>query len=186
MSPKLIWCKLRQSINNFNQLLNIITRIIKTKYQSHTNTRIYMKKTFLLKGKKPQEILQIKFTTVKSIIKFQFINFMYVSQLKKNLTFFFLSHIIFLLDCAYHKTLFFLHYYAHCKFSFFFASLCNINQSLTNSHWFVRFTKFLSTPKFCCLSPCIATQANISFQGIALSSTPSQPKNNQFNFSFFN
>ena len=57
--------------------------------------------------------------------------------------FFFLSHTIFLLDWVYYKTLFFLHYYAHCEFSFFFASLCNINQSLSYSHWFVCFTKFV-------------------------------------------
>ena len=190
MSPKLIWCKLRQSINNFNQSFNIITRIIKTKYQSHTNTRIYVKKPLLLKGKKPQEILQIRFTMVKSIIKFQIYQPYVCLTAKEKFRFFFfffsLSHTIFLLDWAYHKTLFFLHYYAHCKFSFFFASLCNINQSLTNSHWFVRFTKFLSIPKFCCLSPCIVSQAKISFQGIALSSIAGQPKNNQFNFSFFN
>ena len=144
MGSKLVWCKLRQSINNFNQLLNIITRIIKTKYLSHTNTRIYVKKSFLLKGKKPQEILQIKFTTVKSIIKFQIYQpYVYLTIKEKSYHFFnFLSHTIFLLDCAYYKTLFFLHYYAHCEFSFFFASLCNINQSLSYSHWFVCFTKF--------------------------------------------
>ena len=151
MSPKLIWCKLRQSINNFNQLLNIITKIIKSKYQSHTNIRIYVKKPFLLKRKKPQEILQIKFTTVKSIIKLWIYQLFLCFTAKEKshyiyiyiyiYFFFFSSQTIFLLDCVYHKTLFILHHYAHCKFSFFFSSLCNINQSHTNSHWFVCFTK---------------------------------------------
>ena len=104
-----------------------------------------MKKPFLLKRKKPQETLQIKFTIVKSIIKFQICQpYVCLTTKKKFHYFFFLPHTIFLLDCAYHKTLFFLHYYVHCKFSFFFASLCNINQSLT------KFSLICALYKFFC------------------------------------
>ena len=185
MGSKLGWCKLRQSINNFNQLLNIITKITKTKYQSHTNTRIYVKKPFLLKGKKPQEILQIKFTIVKSIIKFEIYQpYVCLTAKENSHCFFSLTHYF---SSWLHLPQNLIHYYAYCEFSLFFALLCNINKVSQIFIDLCALQNLLSTTlKFCCLFPCITSQAKISFQGIALFSTPRQPKNNQFNFPFFN
>ena len=135
MGPKLIWCKLRQSINNFNQLLNIITRIIKTKYLSHTNTRIYVKKPFLLKRKKPQEILQIRFTMVKSIIKFQIYQpYVCLTAKEKFSFFFFLSHtLFFFLTALTTKPYSFfttMHIASSLSFLLHFATLIKVSQIL--------------------------------------------------------
>ena len=159
MGPKLIECKLRQSINNFNQLLNIITRIIKTKYLSHTNTRIYVKKPFLPKRKEPQEILQIKFTIVKSIIKFQICQSYVCLTTKEKFHYFFFSNTLFffLIALSTKPYSFFTTMYIVSSFSFLlhFATSIKVSQILID---LCALQIFLSTtPKFCCLSPCITS-----------------------------
>ena len=93
-----------------------------------------MKKPFFLKGKKPQEILQIKFTMVKSIIKFEIYQLYVYLTTKENSHYFFffslsLSHTIFLLDCTYHKTLFTtMHIASSISFLLHFATLIKVSQ----------------------------------------------------------
>ena len=123
---------------------------------------------------------------MKSIIKFQIYQLYVCLTAKENShCFFFLSHTIFLLDCTYHKTLFTtMHIASSLSFLLHFATLIKVSQIFID---LCALQNLLSTTlKFCCLSPCITSQAKISFQGIALFSTPRQPKNNQFNFCFFN
>ena len=154
LSPKLIWCKLRQSINNFNQSFNIITRIIKTKYQSHTNTRIYVKKPLLLKGKKPQEILQIRFTMVKSIIKFQIYQpYVCLTAKEKFRIFFSLSHTLFFFLTALttkpHSFFTAMHIASSLSLLLYFATLIKVSQILIDLC--ILQNLLSTTPKFCCL-----------------------------------
>ena len=119
-----------------------------------------MKKPFFLKGKKPQEILQIKFTTVKSIIKFE-INYKISNlstlcmshSLRKISLFFSPSHTLFFFLTALttkpYSLFTTMHIASSLSFLLHFATLIKVSQilidlcALQNFKFFVNNTQIL-------------------------------------------
>ena len=93
-----------------------------------------MKKPLLLKGKKTQEILQIRFTMVKSIIKFQIYQLYVCLTAKEKFHCFFFSHtLFFFLTALTTKPYSFfttMHIASSLSFLLHFATLIKVSQIL--------------------------------------------------------
>ena len=111
------------------------------KYKLRMNSEIYMKKSFLLEGKKFRENLLIKSTIIKSIIIYfsrnlKFINLVHVSHQRKISLFIFAfthththTHTIFLSN---YSLSFLLYFATLIKVSQILLDLCFLQKSLSN------------------------------------------------------
>ena len=139
-----------------DQLLNIISKITKAKYQSHTHKNLCEK----IKRKKPQEILQIKITIVKSTIKFQiYQSYVCLKAKEKSHYFFSLTHYFsswLRLTTKPYSFFTTMHIASSLSFLLHFATLIKV----TYSHWFVRFTKFVVNNTQILMSPCLPHKDN--------------------------
>ena len=131
MGPKLVWCKLRQSIIHYYH-----QNYQDKKPITHKHKNLHEKNHFSLKEKKQKEILQVKFTIKEKSYYFFF----------SSLTLFFFLIVLTTKPQSFFTTM---HIASSLSFFLYFATLIKVSQILID---LCALQNLLSTtPKFCCL-----------------------------------